>query len=76
MNAQTVSNRVAWIQSSEVIDGYYMNCVESVMSSPEVSREFIRGGGITPRTIAERAWELAVEMMNVRNENYRPTGVE
>lgn len=72
----TVSERVALIQASDLIDGYYMNCVESILSSPEISREFIRGGGITPRTIAERAWELAAEMMKVRSANYKPRGIE
>lgn len=68
-----IVERIAHIDTSDLIDVYYANCVESILSSADVCREFIRGGGISEDTIAERAWSLAAAMMRCRTRNYHPT---
>ena len=67
--------RTVLMPVSDLIDVYVVNALESIMCGPDVAREFLRGDR-SARSIAEKAWELAVATLDVRNERYRPDDLQ
>lgn len=69
---EQVKGRTVLMPTSDLLDLFMANAIESILSSDGLAKEFIRGDGITADTLAEKAWELACAMKRIRDKNYCP----